>query len=333
MSADFRYNISEPFKSGIDFYGLPIPQGASVVEITSDVTTVAQKIAYAVIDIQANSFTVTLGQEIQKAVVDIQITSDVTVVARKIQFASTTISGDGSVVSISEKDAYGTVSISTTSNVQVQGTEILYASAAPSGEITTSFTATEIVHASVSISAFTVVVTAGKEILYAKANISMPVTSVLATGIKFAVNDVPDTSNYRVLFVLDDKPLTNQGRTLNGDQSMIFVENKNWNNRKSRYYKRSNSAGRNSFVLSWTFLPNSRYDTIDRRYARDYIKQLASDPDVHTLKVINNDFNAQNPYTETEYNVFIRDYSETLVRRDLQSDVYYWDCSLTLEEV
>lgn len=333
MSADFRYNISEPFKSGIDFYGLPIPQGAAAIQIDSNLTVVGQKIALANISVQIDGYVLSLGQEVQRASISINITSDVTTSAQEIQFASTSISGDGSVVSTSEKDAYAAVVISATSDLQVQGTEVLYASAAPSGEITTSFTATEIVHASVNISAFTVVVIAGKEILYAKANISMPVTSVIATGIKFAVNDVPDTSNYRVLFVLDDKPLTNQGRTLNSDQSMIFVENKNWNNRKSRYYKRSNSAGRNSFVLSWTFLPNSRYDTIDRRYARDYIKQLASDPDVHTLKVINNDFNAENPYTETEYNVFIRDYSETLVRRDLQGDVYYWDCSLTLEEV
>lgn len=187
------------------------------------------------------------------------------------------------------------------------------------------------VSASATINAFSVITTLAGKTAALNAGLTLS-SSVLATAIKFAVNDVPDTSSYRTLFVLDNKPLTNHGRTLTSDQSMVFIENKNWNNLKSRYYKRTSSAGRTSFNLSWTFLPNSRYDTVDRRYARDFIKELAADPDIHVLKVINNDSNSSTPYTETSYNVFIRDYSETLVRRDLQNDVYYWDCNLTLEE-
>jgi len=29
----------------------------------------------------------------------------------------------------------------------------------------------------------------------------------------------------------------------------------------------------------------------------------------------------------------VKDYNESLIRRDLSNDVYFWDCSITLEEV
>ena len=72
--------------------------------------------------------------------------------------------------------------------------------------------------------------------------------------------------------------------------------------------------------------------TVDTRHGRDYIASVSEDPDVHVLKVINQDQNGLTPYTETSYNVFVRSYSETLIRRDLSDGVYYFDCSLTLEE-
>ena len=85
-----------------------------------------------------------------------------------------------------------------------------------------------------------------------------------------------------------------------------FVENKNWNNRKSRYYKRASESGRKTFSLSWKFLPNFMDKTVDTRHGRDYIASISEDPDVHVLKVINQDQNGLTPYTETSYNVFVR---------------------------
>ena len=168
------------------------------------------------------------------------------------------------------------------------------------------------------------------------ANISVPISgaSLIANVIKFAVNNNIDTAGYKTLFVLDDKPLTNKGRTLTSDLSMDYIESKNWNNSKSRYYKRQSLTNptRRTFSLSWTYLPSSRYDTVDKRYARDYIKSIASDPDIHTLKMLNNDSNGSNSYTETQYNVFVKNYSENLIRRDRESEVYFWECSMTLEE-
>jgi hypothetical protein len=48
---------------------------------------------------------------------------------------------------------------------------------------------------------------------------------------------------------------------------------------------------------------------------------------------LNIDSDGTTPYSEEEYNVIVKNYSETLRRRDLVGSEYWWDCSLELEEV
>ena len=253
------------------------------------------------------------AKEIAKAATSISSTTSVSVSAIEILKVASTVSGN----------------LSTT----VAGQSIKKAATSINASLTSSGVATEIVKAAVSINGMLTTVSVGKEINFATASISTLTPSLFVNLIRFRANGSIDTSNYQTLFVIDGSPLTNQGRTFSSDLSQVIVENKNWNNEKSRHYKRSGSAGRKTFTLAWTFLPNSRQDTIDRRHARDFLKGIANDPDVHTLKMINDDSNNTTPYTETQYQVFIRDYSETLLRRDLINGVYYWDCNMTLEEV
>lgn len=125
--------------------------------------------------------------------------------------------------------------------------------------------------------------------------------------------------------------LTAQGRTFSESVEQIFVEQKNWNNSKSRYYKRQ-TAGKTRFSLSWKFLPSKRESTIDLREARNFIEKLAMDPDIHHLKILSYGENPEDLFNETSYNVFVSSYSESLLRRDLVSGEYFWDCSLELEE-
>lgn len=134
------------------------------------------------------------------------------------------------------------------------------------------------------------------------------------------------------LLVLDNHALTDQGRKFSDSIKQVFVEKSNWNNSKSRYYKRDN-AGKQTFKISWEWLPSTRESTVDKREARDYIKKLAMDPDIHTLKVVTYGADPEDIFAETAYNVFITSYSEDLVRRDLSSNVYFWKCDLELEEV
>ena len=80
-------------------------------------------------------------------------------------------------------------------------------------------------------------------------------------------------------------------------------------------------------------LPGERENTVDQRFGRNKIKEIARDPDTHTLKVLNLDSDGTTPYTETEYTVLVRGYSEKLIRRDISNNMYFWDCSIQLEEV
>jgi len=157
--------------------------------------------------------------------------------------------------------------------------------------------------------------------------------SISAQAIKFAVNGIVDSSIIRTFMLIDDKPITNHNRKFESALEPIFVENKNWTNSRSRYYKSSARSGRKTFSLSWSWLPNSQEFTVDGKRGRDYIKEIASDPSHHVLKIVNLDESGVTPPTETSYNVLVKDYNETLTRRDLSNDVYFWDCSMTLEEV
>lgn len=355
MSGNYNLNITEDLKSGVDFY-TQSPLIFAVVAITADVSVTTSalqqqlassstsgdvstsssgtKIAYASSSITISGASLVLGTEELYSLISISASSEVSASGTKIAFAQSAPSGSADASGSVETIAFVASLIYAAADVSVSAKKIQYGASQVSINASVSPTATKVRTASVSINAISLIVTAGKELLFA--NISIPVmgTSLIATAIKFAVNNNIDTSSYKTLFVLDDKPLTNQGRTYSSELNMDFIESKNWNNTKSRYYKRQGLTDptRKSFSLSWTYLPNSRYDTVDKRYARDYLKSVASDPDIHTLKMLNNDSDGNDPYTETEYNVFVRNYSETLVRRDLVSNVYFWECNMTLEE-
>lgn len=355
MSFDYKFNITEDLKSGIDFYTQSQIKFAVIsIGVTSSVTASAlqqqlassstsgdvsasssgTKIALASSSITISGASLALGTEQLFSLISISASSEVSVSGTKIALTQSSPSGSADASGSVKTIAFVASLINVAADVSTVAREIQHGSSQVSISASVSPTATKVRTASVSINAISLTVTAGKELLFA--NISIPIvgTSLIANAIKFAVNNNIDTSGYKTLFVLDNKPLTNQGRTLNSNFNLDFIESKNWNNTKSRYYKRQNLTNptRRSFSLSWTYLPSSRYDTIDKRYARDYIRSIASDPDIHTLKMLNNDSSGSNSYTETEYSVFVKDYSETLIRRDLISEVYFWECSMTLEE-
>jgi hypothetical protein len=158
---------------------------------------------------------------------------------------------------------------------------------------------------------------------------------VRAEAIRFGANITADSSLIRALLMLDGKPLTNQTRTFDYSVTPLFVENINWAGDSSRYYKNNaaNSSGKRTFNIKWSFIPNYSSKTVDYRESRNYLKTVAMDPDVHTLTIINQDENGVTPYTEENVMVFVSTFSENLIRRDLVDDVYYFDCSMTLEEV
>ena len=176
-------------------------------------------------------------------------------------------------------------------------------------------------------------------------NVSMPIMVIIADvdnisissqlSISDAIVFTPNArypGSYVPLLLLDGLPITAQNRKFADSLKAVFVEQKNWNNDKSRYYKRSD-AGKKVFKLTWEWLPSERQFTIDNREARNFIKKKATDPDVHTLTLLSYGEDPEDIFEEINYNVFITNYSENLVRRDLSTGTYFWNCDLELEEV
>lgn len=173
---------------------------------------------------------------------------------------------------------------------------------------------------------------AGKVIHNASLDISITSSVLQRQPIIFGPAGV-DSSLIRTLVFIDGKPITNHNRIISQNLNLSIIDNMNWNAEKGRYYKKVSKAGREQFNFSWRFLPNFREKTVDLAYGRDFLASIASDPDTHILKIVNQDESGTTPYSEETYTVFVRSYDETLIRRDLSDGVYYFDCQLSLEEV
>jgi hypothetical protein len=153
--------------------------------------------------------------------------------------------------------------------------------------------------------------------------------------IRFSPNITADSSLIRALLLLDGSPLTNQSRTFDISTAPVFIENVNWAGDSSRSYKNAAQFGgsKRTFNAKWSFIPNKSEETVDRKESRNYLKDKAMDSDIHTLTIVRQDENGITPYTEETINVFITNFNENLIRRDLVSGVYYFGCAMTLEEV
>lgn len=148
---------------------------------------------------------------------------------------------------------------------------------------------------------------------------------ILRTGL------IEDSGDIKPFFILDGIPLTEHNRKTSIASQPNYTQNKNWANRSSVYFK--TSTNKKSFSLQWSFAPGKRENTVDLHASRDYIKQIALDPSSHILKIREMDTNGLTNHTETSYNVLVTDFNENLVRRDLNSNEYYWNFSLGLQEV
>lgn len=224
-------------------------------------------------------------------------------------------------------------SLSIESDLSVSSSLTTTASASLSGDSEVTVTAFKVVSASASLDGILDVSVAFPVTINESGAIS------LSSSLNFIIPDLirftPTAQNpgsYIPLLLLDGVPLTDQNRKFNISHQPVFVENKNWNASKSRYYKRTGS-GRQSFKLSWEWLPSEKQDTIDKRQARNFIKDKAMDPDSHTLTVITYGENPEDVFEETEYNVFITNYTEDLIRRDLVAGTYLWKCDIDMEEL
>lgn len=330
MAGDETFNIG-PQAKDIDFYIGGIVASAYINSLAVTVSASAITIAIGTSASTIQSTSTISGSKIAFASSSIDIATTVNAVPKEILKSLIHSDTVTTVAASAMKVASASSSIAIVSSLTIAGTRITKALITSAIVSTAQAAGIRVAKASSVINITHVVNFTSKEILLAGISIAIRSQSNINTPIRFSPSFV-DYSSIRTFLILDDKPLTNHNREFDISISPSFIENRNWNNRKSRYYKRASESGRKTFSLSWKFLPNFMTQTVDTRHGRDYIASISEDPDVHVLKVINQDQNGLTPYTETSYNVFVRSYSETLLRRDLSNGVYYFDCNLTLEE-
>lgn len=330
MADDETYNIG-PQAKDIDFYiggivASSIITGAVSVDVTatkiytadssisieSSVASSVSKIAFTSISYDFAVDLQILLTEILKGLIHLDSAVSVSAAAKKISFATSLIEQSVSPSAI--------------------GTRITKDSSHP--DIATNLSATgRSIRLSgvIGINGAASVDFNPKEILLAKISVLIKSRVIANTPFRFSPNYF-DSGAIQTFLILDGRPLTDHNRDLDISISPNFTENKNWHNNKSRYYKRTGSAGRRTFNISWKSVPNLMDYTVDTRNGRDYISSVAEESDSHVLKIINQDQSGLTPYTESTYTVFVRSYSESLVRRYIDEGVYLYDCSLVLEE-
>jgi len=140
-----------------------------------------------------------------------------------------------------------------------------------------------------------------------------------------------DTSDIKPMFSVDSIPLSEHNRKTSFSNNINYITNERANGQKGVYFKIANN--KRIINIDWSFLPGKQQNTVDLKAGRDYVKKIALDPRSHTLKIRNLDANGLTSYTETSYTVLVTNYSEELVRRDLNNDEYYWNCSISFQEV
>lgn len=123
---------------------------------------------------------------------------------------------------------------------------------------------------------------------------------------------------------LDNEALTDQGRSpivVGRDERSVGLELAS--GKRKRYIK----AIKHKFGMSWSWLPDSQYDTIDGGLARTKIKELIGESrTTHTLRFFDRNGGHE------EFTVFVNSYQETLVRRDPHSGTHFWEVTIELEE-
>lgn len=284
---------------------------SSSISLASSSSFFARRIVTASSESEIQFILETVPSGILQVLTEVHISFAVTVSASKTAYASATSDSSLSTSVSAVRQTQGDSYISITSGLEQIVRKI--AKGASQSNILTS----------TSFRSIMIVLVANQIAIKSRTIINPP--------IRFSPNYIDETS-IRTLLILDGKPLTNHKRELDVSLSPVFIENTNWNNRKTRYYKRASSSGKKTFSINWSSLPNSIEYTVDNRHGRDYLFAIAEDPDAHELKIINQDENGTSPYTETTYTVFVKDYSETLFRRYISEGVYLYSCNLVLEE-
>jgi hypothetical protein len=315
--------------------------GNSAIDINSNMTVSAGELVHAISNITSNSNLAASITRIRLSSAVIGVESNVDINGLRIAIVSTSIeAGITSFTVAAQRITEAQILIDVSSNIIATMRKNSFAASIITPSSTVNTIARKIKFASSIINSNVNLIVIGKIVLItARINQLFNNTDITVQAIKFSNTVVHattvDFSSIRSLLMLDGVPLTNQNRKLDVSAAPIFIENLNWQGDASRYYKNAsaNSATKRTFNLQWTFIPNFENKTVDLRASRNFLNKKSKDGDVHTLTILKQDENGTTPYAEENVDVLIVNYSENLIRRDLVDNVYYFDCSMSLQEV
>lgn len=91
---------------------------------------------------------------------------------------------------------------------------------------------------------------------------------------------------------------------------------------RRRYYSRN----KKQFLLNWSYLPSQQSKTVDGRVGRDFLYSLANGSAVATVLI------ELSPGEYETFDCYIESYSESLLRREYETQCSYYDVSLNLVE-
>lgn len=125
------------------------------------------------------------------------------------------------------------------------------------------------------------------------------------------------------LLTINGTEITEHNRTFSKSENIAANELQLDSGRSRRYI----SKNKQTFSLSFSYLPSLSSKTVDARAGRDFLKTLSS---LRAKSTVTIQLNPDNGYTS--YQMYVTSYSETLKRRDVTTSCSYYDVSITLEE-
>ena len=133
-------------------------------------------------------------------------------------------------------------------------------------------------------------------------------------------NQLPTLVN---VIKLNGTEITEHGRTLSTSVDSNSADVMMTNGTKKRYIK----SAKNTYSLSYFYLPSNTDKTVDGRVGRDYLISLMSYRGKILLSI-----DIDPDETPFQTYVYADSYSEELVRRDIKTDCSYYNVQVSFRE-
>lgn len=122
---------------------------------------------------------------------------------------------------------------------------------------------------------------------------------------------------------LNGTELTNHNRKFSTSETINASDSEVMSGKLKRFYR----PNKKLISISYSYLPGKQTHTVDGKYARDFIVNLAETAPYVFVSI------SDNPNLEAvEFYGFISNYRETIIRRDFLGQCIYYNLDFEIEE-